>query len=249
MFTWICPQCGREVPPAYTECPDCTPRNVPAGAAPPPPAPGSEPPQQGMQAAQAEPRIPPPQPPYTAPQPGAPPQYYAPPAPPPSRGMPTWLMTVVFAMAFVGLGAGVYWIVGYLRSRPATKPAAVVESPAAKTGAAVNPYQKYIEASGVRFVEDPKNKNKTLVKFVIVNHSPAEILGLKGNVTVWGSTTRSEEDAQGTFTFQADLKPYESKELTEPLITKKEVYELADWQNLTTDVQITGPGPGDSPGQ
>ncbi len=23
MFTWICPQCGREVPPSYTECPDC----------------------------------------------------------------------------------------------------------------------------------------------------------------------------------------------------------------------------------
>ncbi len=23
MFTWICPQCGREVPPAYNECPDC----------------------------------------------------------------------------------------------------------------------------------------------------------------------------------------------------------------------------------
>src|SRR5205085_12555142 len=23
MFTWICPQCGREVPPAYNDCPDC----------------------------------------------------------------------------------------------------------------------------------------------------------------------------------------------------------------------------------
>ena len=24
MFTWICPQCGREVPPAYNDCPDCS---------------------------------------------------------------------------------------------------------------------------------------------------------------------------------------------------------------------------------
>jgi len=23
MFTWICPKCGREVPPSHTECPDC----------------------------------------------------------------------------------------------------------------------------------------------------------------------------------------------------------------------------------
>ena len=23
MFTWVCPQCGREVPPHFTECPDC----------------------------------------------------------------------------------------------------------------------------------------------------------------------------------------------------------------------------------
>ena len=34
MFTWICPQCGREVPPAYTECPDCA-AKASAGATPP----------------------------------------------------------------------------------------------------------------------------------------------------------------------------------------------------------------------
>ena len=46
MFTWICPTCGREVPPAYDACPDCAARakagQVPAGggaAAVPPPGP------------------------------------------------------------------------------------------------------------------------------------------------------------------------------------------------------------------
>src|ERR1035441_5094568 len=34
MFTWICPQCGREVPPAYNECPDCSAKAA-AGAPPP----------------------------------------------------------------------------------------------------------------------------------------------------------------------------------------------------------------------
>ena len=31
MFTWICPQCGREVPPAYNDCPDCSKKAAPAG--------------------------------------------------------------------------------------------------------------------------------------------------------------------------------------------------------------------------
>jgi len=247
MFTWICPQCGREVPPAYTECPDCAARNAPAGAPPVPP--GPEPPLQEPRAAMlaahastAPPVLPQPQEPAPA---AVPPSYHA--APPVSHGLPTWLMTIVFALAFGGLAAGVFWSINYVRSRPVAKPTAVVENPAAKSGAATNPLQRYIEISGVRFVDDPKNKNKTLVKFLIVNHSPADIQGLKGNVTVWGSTTRSEEDAQGTFTFEADLKAYEARELTDPLTTKKEIYELADWQNLTTDVQITAPASGDSP--
>jgi hypothetical protein len=43
------------------------------------------------------------------------------------------------------------------------------------------------------------------------------------------------------FTFNTDLKAYESKELTAPLNTKLKIYELPDWQNVSTDVQITTP--------
>src|SRR5690348_15430553 len=35
MFTWICPKCGREVPPAYTECPNCEGKTAPAGSGQP----------------------------------------------------------------------------------------------------------------------------------------------------------------------------------------------------------------------
>jgi hypothetical protein len=153
-------------------------------------------------------------------------------------------------MAFVGLGAGVYWIVGYFKNRPPSKPAAAVENPAAKPGTPVNPVQRYIEIAGVRFLDDPKKKDRILVRFLIINHSEADFAGLAGNVTLWGSTKRAEEDAQGTFSFHTDLKPDESKELTEPLVTKKKVYELPDWQNAMPDVQITAPAAsGGSPGQ
>ena len=127
------------------------------------------------------------------------------------------------------------------RRSGSSSPAAAVENPAAKPGTAVSPAQKFIEVAGVRFVEDPKNKEKTVVRFLLVNHSSADWMGLKGNVSLWGSTQRSEEDAQGSFAFTTDLKPFTSLELTAPLDTKKKIYELADWQNLTTDLQITAP--------
>jgi hypothetical protein len=165
--------------------------------------------------------------------------YQPPPAPAARAGLPAWLLTLVFAFAFLGLGAGIYWLVGYLRGSNAT-PTAAVESPAAKPGAKVNPYQRYIEVSGVRFLEDAKKKPQ--VKFVVTNHSGADINGLAGNVTIWGRTRKSEEEAAGSFQFSTDIGAWESKDMTVPLTTKLQMIELPDWQNTSTDVQITGPG-------
>jgi len=174
-----------------------------------------------------------------------PPSAYPPPGLHPAaerkRGLPVWLATVLSALAVVALVAGVYWVVGYVHGGSSNKPSSAVESPGAKPGSAVNPVQKFIEVSSVRFLEDPRNKSKVVVKFVLTNHSGAELNGLVGNATLWASTGRSEEDAEGTFEFATNLKALESKELTAPLTGKKKIYELPDWQNMTTDVQITAP--------
>jgi hypothetical protein len=155
--------------------------------------------------------------------------------------LPTWLLTVVFTLAFVGLGGGVYWLVGYARGgSQAASPPANVENPAAKPVAKTSPVQKYVEVSGIRFIEDPKKKNIG-VKFLVTNHSDADLSGLAGNVTVWARTNKSEEEPVGTFSFTADVPPEASKEVTAPLTTKLKPYELPDWQNVTTDVQITAP--------
>ena len=69
---------------------------------------------------------------------------------------------------------------------PRWLPAAAAENSADKSGAKPNPYQKYIEVAGVRFVEDKKDKNKTLARFVLINHSEADISGLAGNLTSVG---------------------------------------------------------------
>ena len=290
MFTWICPQCGREVPPSYSDCPDCAAKAAAAGAAapppqpPPPPPPAAQPyyppppptPAAAPPAAQpyyppppAQPYYPPPPPP--PPPPPAQPYYPAPPPPPPSQQyyppqqpqpqptslpqavgpsrfvLPTWLLTVISALAFVGLVAGIYWVVQAMRggSQPAT-PSPSVESRAAKAGVKANPLQRYIEVAGVRFVQDAK-KN-TLAKFLVINHSEADFTGLAGNVTIWGRTQKSEEDAEGSFSFTTNLGPLESKELSAPVNTKLQIYELPDWQNVTLDLQITAPAVEASPG-
>jgi hypothetical protein len=257
MFTWICPQCGREVPPAYTECPDCEAKakSAAAEAAPQPPAPQPVEPEPAATAAFGT--MPPPPPPLpvsaapvpvaapvaapTPPPPApAPAPIYLPPAPPRRSGMPGWLLTIVFAFAFVGLAASVYWGSIYLRgSAGAGGAAPVTENPAAKGGGKPHPLAKYLEIAGMRFIGDKKN---TQARFVLINHSEAEITGLAANVTVWGRTQRSEEDAVGTLQFKVDdIGPTEFKEVTVTLNTKLKIYELPDWQNVTTDLQITAP--------
>jgi hypothetical protein len=148
-------------------------------------------------------------------------------------------MAVIFGVGFVAVGSAVYWLVG--SSHSSGTPSSTVESPAAKPGAKTSAMQKYIEVSGVRFVENKKDKTKTDAKFVLINHSEADISGLAGNVTLWARTQKSEEEAAGTFAFTTNLGPFESKEMTVPLNTKLKIYELPDWQFLTSDVQITAP--------
>ncbi len=147
-------------------------------------------------------------------------------------------MTIIFAAGFVVLVGGVYWLVDG-GSATSAKPVASVVQPAAKPGAAPNPYQKYIEVSGVRFLEGDKNK-KPQVKFVVTNHSGADITGLGGSVTIVG---RSQKDSQaaGSFEFSTNIGPWESKDLTAPLVTQLEMIELPDWQFVSTNVQITSP--------
>jgi hypothetical protein len=279
MFSWICPQCGRDVPPSKTDCPYCEERAKEAAAAAPPAsspppyapetqqAPWQQPAQPQQQFPQQAPQQPPPQyappqwqapPPPTQPQYQAPPQYAPPPPqyapqhqyaqhppaawqPKPARAAPPmWLMVIGFALAFLIVGGGIYYFMYRSGSTPAEK--AGLENPADASRQKVsNPLQKYVEVVGLRIVEDGK---KPVARFIVVNHSSTEIADLKANVTLWASTSRSEEDSVGSFNFEIpNIGPDDSKELTEPLKTKLKMYELPDWQNATAEIQITSPAP------
>jgi len=178
----------------------------------------------------------PPQPPqYAPPAPQyapQPPQY----APPPRRSiqLPTWLMAVLFAAGFGLVLVGVYWLVTSQHSNTS----AIIDTTAAKPGAKENPVQKYIEVTGVRFAGSSKGP---VVTFVVINHSDSDLVGLAGNVKVWGLTQKAEEDPVGTFAFQTSMPAQSSKELSLPFTTKLKLMELPDWQNVKVNVQITAP--------
>ena len=223
MFTWICPTCGREVPPSYDACPDCAAKAKSGAPATPETAPADIP-------APAVPQ-------------GVLPMHQPPPhaqhtAPSSHTAVPTWLLAILFAFAFIGLGGGVYWLVHYFTGNKASATSA--ETIPAKVSGKEHAMQKYIEVSGIRFVENPKKE--TEARFLVVNHSGADITDLGGTVNIWGRTNRSEEEAAGTFSFKLpSLGPNESKEASAPLKTKLKVYELPDWQNISAEVQITSP--------
>jgi len=150
-------------------------------------------------------------------------------------------MFLGFALAFLGIFAAVYfWVQRSGHTNVAEK--AGLANPANPSEQKVtNPLQKYVEVVGIRMMSENK---KPVAKFVVVNHSNAEISGLQANVTLWASTSRSEEDSVGSFSFRiGNLQPSGSQELTEPLKTKLKAYELPDWQNATAEIQIVAPQP------
>ena len=123
-----------------------------------------------------------------------------------------------------------------------TAPDASLQVPVTPPGGKVSPYQKFIEVSGIRFAEDPKDKDKTIVKFVVTNHADDEITGLSGTVAIVGRGDKAGGEALAAFTFTTSLGPEESKDLTTSLTTKLKPYELPDWQFAQPLLQITAPG-------
>jgi hypothetical protein len=158
--------------------------------------------------------------------------------PPPKSGLPTWAMALLFAMAFIGLGFLIFYGYEYYSKR--SERAGVQEPAAAARTKSTNPLQKYLEVVGIRLGQDARKRPEAT--FIVVNHSNTELNDLNAQVTVWASTSRSEEDTVGTFNFKIDtIAPNKSKEMTAPFNTKLKIYEFPDWQNATAEIQIIQP--------
>ena len=155
--------------------------------------------------------------------------------------MPAWLMTILSALAFVGVGAGAYFGINYFKKEPGSADrngVALEPVPARTAPGKVSPLLKQIEIAGLRLTQN--NAKKTEVRFVVVNHSGAEIQDLAGTINLQARTAKKDEEPVGVFAFKVPtLGPYESREVTTLVNTKLKVYELPDWQNLDQQLTIT----------
>jgi hypothetical protein len=218
MFTWICPKCGREVPPAYNECPTCS----GADSQRPPLERRAAPPLEAAEIAKM----------FSTPEPSR------------RRSVPLWLVTIMSALVFVVAGVGGLLVYRFM-SRPSGTAAspAKVERPApaqAAGSAAQNLLLENLEVAGLRLTEDSQKKMQ--VQFLLVNHSPAPLIDIAATVTLRPSTSKPGGGVVGVFAFRIpELGPYESREMKAPLEAKMRIYELPDWQFMRADLQLTSP--------
>lgn len=156
--------------------------------------------------------------------------------------MPGWALTAIFAVGLAALVTGGYFT--YKRYAPAQGLRAAIEFQKVPDAAEAAPVEsrlaRHIQVTGLRLTEDAGRKLE--VRFVVVNHSGAQLNDVTGTVALRPEKAAPGDPHLGTFTFQVpSLGPYESRELTASVDTRLRAYELPDWQNLRPDVRITSP--------
>lgn len=105
-----------------------------------------------------------------------------------------------------------------------------------------HPLAKYLELSGYRLSETAAGK--VTVKFVVINHSEADIGDLTLKIKL--VTTADKPGDPPITEFEAkvpSLGPQEVKDVSASATTKLRIYEMPDWQFLRAVVEITSPAP------
>jgi hypothetical protein len=138
----------------------------------------------------------------------------------------------------VMLGGAIYWFFGRSQPTSAVAETATITAPPAAPTATGNPVEKFVEVTGVRF--EPITKG-IVVKFLVINHSEQDLVGLTGSANITAKTNTGAEVPVGSVKFQTSLGGHGSQELTLPFETKKKMVDMPDWQNVGVKVSITSP--------
>jgi hypothetical protein len=160
------------------------------------------------------------------------------------RGQPGWLVAFLVAIVLVGVGAAAYYFllpsVRAQREVAGSEPDVAMESP--KQGASEAPQAvrmaKFLEVTGLRIVEENKRPQ---LRYLVVNHSSADLAGIKGSVVVRASNAAPNAAPITTVPLDVpSLGPYEVKEIITSLKTSLRAYEMPDWQFLKADLRLAG---------
>ena len=99
---------------------------------------------------------------------------------------------------------------------------------------------KHLELVGLRLSESGVGKLK--IRYVIVNHSEADLGNLTLNVRLVTTSSKPGEPPLAQFESKLPtLGPHEIQDVTTIVPTKLRVYELPDWQFLKPEFDIVSP--------
>lgn len=155
------------------------------------------------------------------------------------KGMPVWLVGVVTIAVLGGALFGLYRFVGG-RGTPSSAATAATKSVQPGGASSRNPYSKYVEVVGVRLLEN--EAKKPVVRFTVVNHSPAEMSGLELRVALNPVDAKPDSEPVSVINAKVGTIPaYGTKEVEALLSTKLKIYELPDWQFIKPSFEVIAP--------
>ena len=166
----------------------------------------------------------------------------------PQRRTPAWVITILVALLFGAVLAGVYlFVIPRVTGGGGADQAAVDRPPIPNelletqaTPLKPHPYARYLELTGFRVSED--DNQQTEVKFLVVNHSTTAFDGVELKVDLTTDRAKPDDPPISTFTANVSSIPAGgSQEVSEKIQTKLRAYELPDWQFIRARFEILKP--------
>ena len=103
--------------------------------------------------------------------------------------------------------------------------------------AALHPLLKYVEVTGIRLAVDAKGTSS--IRYVIVNHSSAELSDVALNVTIRSLGSQPQKPPVCNFKVTVPvLGAYESKEFANSIDTAVHALDVPDWQSLRAEIAV-----------
>jgi len=157
-----------------------------------------------------------------------------------SAGGNGWLMKSVVVGILLTAGLATYSMMPGTSSStapPKPTPEPAPDPPvSARTVRSTNSLARYVEVTGVRFMEVNK---KPQIHYLVVNHSNAPLNSMTVYVTLRASAAKPGQAPIAKITFRSPaLAAFEAKEMFSSIERAAPQVDLPDWQDLRADVEV-----------
>lgn len=158
--------------------------------------------------------------------------------PKPHKQTPAWLITLSATVTVVVVCTVAFYVLPALQAGRAPARPSVPDVSSPVSAKVVSGPGKALEVTGFRVGIDLTNK--TVIQYIVVNHSASDIAGATVNVGLKAARGRFQRSPLVSFSFQLpSIGPLESREMTTVLDTPLKVEDIPEWRTLRSEIQVT----------